>query len=682
MHQPRDVFWHEALAGADPMRQPEPMSSEDPVLLAYTSGTTGTPKGAPCTTTAAAREDRRGGALPDRHAVARRAALGDRHGLDHGPWECIRRARRRGTLVLYEGAPRLPDAGRLWQLVERHSITILGVSPTLIRALAQAGDGARPSADLSSLRMFGSTGEPWNPEPWHGCSTSSGRAAARSSTSPAAPRSARAFLSPTPLTPLKPGSLGKPCFGMSVEVWDATSGERLGPGEGVGELVCTSRGRARPAVLGEGGRERYSTPTILHLAGVWKHGDWASIDADGMWYLHGRKRRHHQRRRQADRSRRVRVDRRRPRERRGGRGDRRARPRQGRAGVGAVQIMAPASAPPIGCGSCSRTWSASGWARPSSPRACCSSSRCRRPQREDRAPRGACRRAGQGPGRHLERREPRLAARDRARSSSRSTTAPDPQHTTNPRPVVEGVSAWSVRRDPYPAQLAAARPRSCLMSFPPLRRTLLLAAALVSLLALAPSPASALTVTRQTPPAATRTRRSPTGRTRCKLPRFRARRKRWSPSPSAGGTIRSDYQRRVAQRHVAHRHAHARRRTGALRRSRLRSDDRAAAGGKRTYSFTAFDGVNRRRFNTSGATGSFGVAQDSGAGVAPSTSGWAGTGFVAIPATASGRRAARCRATTASIVDTTADVRRVRDVHVHRGVLVCIGDYVEHVQRP
>jgi acetyl-CoA synthetase len=67
-----------------------------------------------------------------------------------------------GTLLLYEGSPDVPDAGRLWQLAERHQVSMLGVSPTLIRAL-RAADG-RPGADLASVRVLGSTGEPWDPE--------------------------------------------------------------------------------------------------------------------------------------------------------------------------------------------------------------------------------------------------------------------------------------------------------------------------------------------------------------------------------------------------------------------------------------------------------------------------------------------------------------------------------------
>jgi acetyl-CoA synthetase len=285
----RDVFWHEALADADAGRQPAQLDSEHPVLLAYTSGTTGEPKAAVHV---------HGGLLVKlaeesffQTDVTSRDVL---HwvtdmGWIMGPWECIGTHAHGGTLVLFEGAPDYPDPGRLWRLVERHGITILGVSPTLIRALRQQGDEHVRASDLSSLRIFGSTGEPWNPEPWHWLNDVVGNGRSPIINLSGGTEVGACFLSPTPLTPLKPGSLGKPCFGMSVEVWDPLTGEPLGPGDGVGELVCTKPWPSMTrGFFGAGGRERYLECYYSTWPGVWKHGDWASIDADGMWYLHGR----------------------------------------------------------------------------------------------------------------------------------------------------------------------------------------------------------------------------------------------------------------------------------------------------------------------------------------------------------------------------------------------------------
>ncbi|MCW2925288.1 MAG: acyl-CoA synthetase/AMP-acid ligase [Thermoleophilia bacterium] len=285
----RDVFWHEALAGADASRQPLAVDSEHPVLLAYTSGTTGTPKAAVHV---------HGGLLVKIAEEAHfQTDVGPRDvlhwvtdmGWIMGPWECIGAHANGATLVLMEGAPDFPDPGRLWRLVERHAITVLGVSPTLIRALRQAGDEHVRAADLSSLRVFASSGEPWNPEPWHWLNETVGEGRCPIINLSGGTEVGACFLSPTPLTPLKPTSLGKPCFGMSVEVWDPLTGKQLGPGEGVGELVCTKPWPAMTrGFFGEGGRERYLETYYSTWPGVWKHGDWASIDSDGMWYLHGR----------------------------------------------------------------------------------------------------------------------------------------------------------------------------------------------------------------------------------------------------------------------------------------------------------------------------------------------------------------------------------------------------------
>ena len=83
-----------------------------------------------------------------------------------GPWELFGMTLLGGTAVLYDGALDYPGPDRLWALVERHRVNILGVSPTLIRSLMQHGDEPVRAHDLSSLRILGSTGEPWNPEPW------------------------------------------------------------------------------------------------------------------------------------------------------------------------------------------------------------------------------------------------------------------------------------------------------------------------------------------------------------------------------------------------------------------------------------------------------------------------------------------------------------------------------------
>jgi len=83
-----------------------------------------------------------------------------------GPWEVFGTLLLGATMMLYDGAPDFPGPDRVWSLVDQHKVTTLGVSPTLIRALRRYGDEMVHQHDLSSLRKFGSTGEPWNPDPW------------------------------------------------------------------------------------------------------------------------------------------------------------------------------------------------------------------------------------------------------------------------------------------------------------------------------------------------------------------------------------------------------------------------------------------------------------------------------------------------------------------------------------
>ena len=158
---------------------------------------------------------------------------------------------------------------------------MLGVSPTLVRALIPKGE---PHADLSSLRAVTTTGEPWNRGPMSGStSTFAAVAGSRSSTSPVAPRSA-CFLSVSLLAPAKPCSLGFPALCEDMDVFDDEG--RPVRGE-VGELVCK---RPWPGMTRGiwGDPERYLETYWRRFPGVWTHGDWASVDEDGYWFLHGR----------------------------------------------------------------------------------------------------------------------------------------------------------------------------------------------------------------------------------------------------------------------------------------------------------------------------------------------------------------------------------------------------------
>jgi acetyl-CoA synthetase len=277
----RDHDWGELVAASPGELPPREVEAEAPYLLAYTSGTTGRPKGALHV---------QGGFLL---SIAREAAYqadvkpGDRvlfatdMGWIMGPWTVVGAGALGAAVVYLEGAPDRPH-DRLWRLVERERVTMLGVSPTLVRALIPHGD---PTADLSSLRAVTTTGEPWNRGPYdwldeHVC----GKGRIPIVNISGGTEVGACFLSVSMLAPTKPCSLGFPALGQDMDVLDDSGSPVRGE---VGELVCR---RPWPGMTRGiwGDPERYLETYWRRFPGVWTHGDWASIDEDGYWFLHGR----------------------------------------------------------------------------------------------------------------------------------------------------------------------------------------------------------------------------------------------------------------------------------------------------------------------------------------------------------------------------------------------------------
>ena len=161
---------------------------------------------------------------------------------------------------------------------------MLGVSPTLIRALRRHGDNWPARHDLSSLRITGSTGEPWNPEPYLWFRRVAGGGRVPIINLSGGTEVGACFLSPFPVEPIKVCSLGGPSLGMDMDVFDAVG--RPVRGE-VGELVCKQPwpGMTR-GIWGD--PRRYIETYWSTYEGVWRHGDWARIDEDGQWFLLGR----------------------------------------------------------------------------------------------------------------------------------------------------------------------------------------------------------------------------------------------------------------------------------------------------------------------------------------------------------------------------------------------------------
>ena len=261
------------------------VDSEHPLFIAYTSGTTGKPKGSVAV--------HAGFGVKVAEEVAFQFDLRASDtlfwftdmGWIMGPWEVVGTLANGATLAMYEGAPDWPEPDRLWSFLERNEVTILGISPTLVRALMPHGDGPVRSHDLSRLRVLGSTGEPWNVDPWRWYFEVVGGGRCPVINISGGTEVGACFLSPHPVEPIKPMSLGGPSLGMAVDVFDA-DGHPVRSGE-VGELVCTKPWPGMTRGL-YNDPARYIETYWSTYPGVWRHGDWASVDADGQWFLHGR----------------------------------------------------------------------------------------------------------------------------------------------------------------------------------------------------------------------------------------------------------------------------------------------------------------------------------------------------------------------------------------------------------
>lgn len=283
-HDKHDVWWHELVGGQPSEASTEVTDAEDVWMIAYTSGTTGKPKGSVHV---------HGGFLVKiASEVAYQADLREDDvlywvtdmGWIMGQWEVVGGLANGGTVLLYEGAPNYPEADRLWSICERHGVTILGISPTLVRALIPSGLEPIRKHDLSKLRVLGSTGEPWNPEPymWFFENVGGGRCPVINISG--GTEVGACFLSPYVLNDLKPTTLRGPSLGMAIDVVDAEGQSVRGD---VGELICRKPwpGMTR-GIWGD--PDRYLESYWSRFPGVWCHGDWASIDEAGFWFLHGR----------------------------------------------------------------------------------------------------------------------------------------------------------------------------------------------------------------------------------------------------------------------------------------------------------------------------------------------------------------------------------------------------------
>ena len=289
MQPGRDLWWHDLVAGQTPSCEPEWVDAEHPLFLLYTSGSTGKPKGIQHSTAGyllgAKLSSQWVFDLRDDDVFWCTADIGWVTGHTYVAYGLLAAG---ATILMYEGAPTVPDAGRFWQICERHGVTIFYTAPTAIRALMKLGDAIPKKYDLSKLRLLGSVGEPINPEAWMWYQRVIGKGRCPVVDTWWQTETGAIMIAPLPgTTATKPGSCTLPLPGIDAAIVDDHGEEVTQPDAG-GYLVIR---KPWPSMLRTiwGNNDRY-------VAAYWEKfhhryyvaGDSAHRDADGYYWIMGR----------------------------------------------------------------------------------------------------------------------------------------------------------------------------------------------------------------------------------------------------------------------------------------------------------------------------------------------------------------------------------------------------------
>ena len=280
----RDRPWSDVVDDQSDVCESTHTDADEPLMIIYTSGTTGRPKGAVhthCGFPVKTAQDMVH--CFDVNAGETMYWVSDM-GWMMGPWEAVGMTLLGGTMVLYDGALDYPGPDRLWAIVERHRVNILGVSPTLVRSLMRHGEEPVRQHDVSSLRILGSTGEPWNPEPWRWFFDVVGRGQLPIINYSGGTEVSGGLVAGNVITPLKPAAFAGPPPGIAADVVDDQGRPVRNQ---VGELIVRQPwiGMTRGFWNDD---DRYLQTYWSRFPDVWVHGDWAAIDDDGLWYILGR----------------------------------------------------------------------------------------------------------------------------------------------------------------------------------------------------------------------------------------------------------------------------------------------------------------------------------------------------------------------------------------------------------
>lgn len=278
----RDLEWDDLGRGLDPVPTVA-CDANDPVIIVYTSGTTGAPKGIVHSHAGfLVKSALDFGYCFDIQSDDRLGWIADM-GWFLGPLMIFGTLQFGATIVFIEGLPNYPDENRMWDIAERNRVTVLGMAPTAARGLRAAMDGTAPRQDLSALRAFAATGEAWDVPTWTWMFETVGKSKLPILNYCGGTETGGGLITNYTITPMAPASFAGPILGHDMDILDADGN----PTDGIGEIVVRN---TWPGMTHGFWRdtERYLGAYWDRWPGIWLHGDLASIDKNGFWHIHGR----------------------------------------------------------------------------------------------------------------------------------------------------------------------------------------------------------------------------------------------------------------------------------------------------------------------------------------------------------------------------------------------------------